>query len=224
MHMPGPYLYRLWDVGPEYSLGILKSPQVFLATLPVENHCSNCNITQVTAMSHIRLMSPNKVKQVSSLSLFLLLRSSPCPSRSCWLFRVLCDFFFSHLLWRASHPAQWAPHWNTVCLWGNGHLLLQFWIHAGGLQGAGVHGKWALEWLWSSLPWWVTSPDLSSSFFSPQGRLELSKVDCSLWTASFYLWNKMRNPNTSYWAWTMTKTLNLLLLGHPKEWEEFQVW
>lgn len=41
---------------------------------------------QVTAMSHILLMSPNTVKQVSSLSSFLLLRSSICPSSWGWLF------------------------------------------------------------------------------------------------------------------------------------------
>jgi hypothetical protein len=61
-------------------------------------------------------------------------------------FVTFCDPF-SHLLWRAPHTPQRAPHWNNVCLWGDCHLFLQFWIHTGGLQGTGVYGQWALEWL-----------------------------------------------------------------------------
>lgn len=59
----------------------------------------------------------------------------------------------SHLLRRAPRPAQRPPHWNAVRLWGDGDLLLQFGVHAGGLPGARVHGQRALERLGRPLPW-----------------------------------------------------------------------
>lgn len=59
----------------------------------------------------------------------------------------------SHLLRRAPCPTQRPPHWNAVRLWGNGDLLLQFGVHAGGLPGARVHGQRALERLGRPLPW-----------------------------------------------------------------------
>lgn len=133
MHMSWPYLKRSWVIGPEYCLSILKAPWLLLEIIPVENHCTRVTLCKSLSCPHILLMRPGKVKQVLFLSLFLLLRSSTCPSSWGWLFTEHFVIHFSHLLWRAPHPAQRTPHWNTVRLRGNGHLLLQFWLHAGWL-------------------------------------------------------------------------------------------
>lgn len=51
----------------------------------------------------------------------------------------------SNLLWGPAHPSQREQDRDPHQLWGHCHLLLQHWLHPGGLQGEGVHGQWALE-------------------------------------------------------------------------------
>lgn len=224
MHMSGPYLKRSWVVGPEYCLSILKAPWLLLAIIPVENYCTRLTLCKSLSCPHILLMRPSKVKQVLFLSLFLLLRSSMVPPHG-------ADFSLS-TLWSISViscgelPIPPSGHRiGTLSVYGataifscnSGYTLVGSRVRecmANGLW-SGSEVRCLGEWSPQTYPAHVSFHKTSWSFL---------KLDPSLQTVSFYLWHKVLKPNTSSWTSTMTKTLNFLLLGHPKGWEKLQVW